>query len=461
VSVERLTADDLVMLDASATWPQDIGALAILDGAALTDATGAFRIDAVRRLIEGRLGAVPRFRQVIHVPGRGLGPPLWADVTRLAIDDHIHLLPLPAGSGDAELLTVVEGLRRRPLDPSRPMWEMWFLPGLSEGRVAWFVKLHHAMADGLAAMTTVRALLDPVTTSGDGSGSAAWRATPIPRARILLADALRRRVSAVVGLGRLLLRPRETLRELRRALPALRELLAEKPASRTSLGALIGTDRNLALIRAPIALVRRIGRASDATANDLLLAMTAAGLRALLQHRRERVERVTVRVYVPVTLRRRLGGTQQGNRIAQMVVPLHLDDAPPGHRLRRIAAETARRKARARTALGLLFHGRLVRGLLLKAVIRQRVHVTTASIPGGHRRRTLAGARLLEVFPILPLVGNVPLGVGAIAYGGTVGIGLTADRATYPDLDVLGAAMRAELDALAAGLRAGSEAAVG
>jgi WS/DGAT/MGAT family acyltransferase len=458
VSIERLTPDDLVMLDASETWPQDIGALVILDGSGLTDATGAFRIAAVRRVIEGRLGAVPRFRQIIHVPGRGLGPPLWADVTRLAIDDHVHLLPLPAGSSEAELLDVVEGLRRRPMERSRPMWEMWFLSGLPDGRVAWFVKLHHAMADGLAAMTTIRALLDPL--SGPETVTPTWRARPVPPALVLLADAFRRHLTSVGAVARLLFRPQTTAREIRRALPALRELIGERPASRTSLGALIGTDRNLALIRLPAGLARRIGRAHDATANDLLLALTEAGLRALLQHRRERVDGTTVRVYVPVTLRRRLSGTQNGNRIAQMVVPLRLDDVAPARRLRRVAAETARRKARARTALGLLFHGRMVRGLLLRAVIRQRVHVTTASIPGGHRSRTLAGAELLEAFPILPLIGNVPLGVGAIAHAGTIGIGLTADRATYPDLDILVAGMRAELEALAAEVQAADPQAV-
>jgi diacylglycerol O-acyltransferase / wax synthase len=141
-------------------------------------------------------------------------------------------------------------------------------------------------------------------------------------------------------------------------------------------------------------------------------------------------------------------GPQQGNLIAQMAVPLPLGGSDPGRRLERIAAETARRKARTRTSLGTLFRGRITRLLLLKAVMRQRVNVTTASIPGPEAPLYLAGARVLEVFPVLPLIANEPLGVGALSYAGTFGIGVVADRATYPDIDVFAAGAGQELHAL-------------
>jgi hypothetical protein len=155
-----------------------------------------------------------------------------------------------------------------------------------------------------------------------------------------------------------------------------------------------------------------------------------------------------VRIYVPVSLRRRVRGPQQGNLIGQMAVPLPLGGSDPGRRLDQVAAETARRKARTRTSLGTLFRGRIARLLLLKAVIRQRVNVTSASIPGPEVPLYLAGARVLEVFPVLPLIANEPLGVGALSYAGTLNIGVVADRDAFPDLDVFAAGAREELHAL-------------
>jgi diacylglycerol O-acyltransferase / wax synthase len=142
-------------------------------------------------------------------------------------------------------------------------------------------------------------------------------------------------------------------------------------------------------------------------------------------------------------------GPQQGNLIAQMALPLRLGGSDPGRRLQQIAAETANRKARTRTSLGTLFGGRITRRLLLMAVIRQRVNVTSASIPGPQAPLYLAGARLLEVFPVLPLIANEALGVGALSYAGTFTIGVVADRGAYPDLDVFTAGVCEALHALA------------
>ena len=86
--------------------------------------------------------------------------------------------------------------------------------------------------------------------------------------------------------------------------------------------------------------------------------------------------------------------------------------------------------------------------LLLKAVDRQRVNVCSANIPGPRRPLFLGGARVLEVVPILPLIGRVSLGVGAVSYDGAFTIGITADRDAFPDLDTFVGGMRHELSAL-------------
>jgi len=96
ISIDRLTALDQLMLGASRIWPQDIGALALLDGSNLREPTGRLRIEAVLEAIQSRLHLVPRFRQVVHVPRRGLGPPLWVDAPHFDLGEHVRVLPLPA-----------------------------------------------------------------------------------------------------------------------------------------------------------------------------------------------------------------------------------------------------------------------------------------------------------------------------------------------------------------------------
>jgi diacylglycerol O-acyltransferase / wax synthase len=447
-SIDRLTSLDRLMVGASKRWPQDIGALAILDGTSLLDPTGGLRIDAVRQAIASRLHLVPRLRQVIHAPRRGLGGPLWVDARRFDVRDHVLVRPLPPGADEAGLLPVTEELRSERFDQSRPLWRMWFMPGLPEGLVAMFVKLHHSIADGMAAMATIAAFLDADPDAPITPGSP-WTPAPPPPDRELLIDNMMQRHLRTLGrAGSMLVRPGTTLRHARRAWPAIRELLAEEPATRTSLDRMVGPDRSLAVIRTTLDEVKAVAHAHGATVNDVLLALTAGGLRTVLRRRGEPVEGTTLRTYVPVSLRPRVGGPQQGNLIAQMAVPLAMGESDAGDELRRIATETATRKARARTSLGTLIRGRLARGLMLVAVMRQRVNVTTASIPGPTVPLYLAGARVLEVFPVLPLIANEPLGVGALSYAGALNIGVVADSDAYPDLDVFVAGAREELDTL-------------
>jgi diacylglycerol O-acyltransferase / wax synthase len=445
--IDRLTPLDQLMLGASKRWPQDIGALAILDGTILLDPAGELRIGAVREAIASRLHLVPRFRQVIHVPGRGLGGPLWVDAPRFDIRDHVAVLTLPSGTGETGLLAVTEELRSQRFDPSRPLWRMWFMPGLPGRRVAMFVKLHHSIADGMAAITTIAAFLD---TDPDApiSPASPWTPAPPPSDRGLFIDNAQRHLRAGGRAGSMLVQPGVTLRQARQAWPAIHELLAEEPATRTSLDQMVGPGRSLAVIRNSLEEVKTVAHAHGATVNDVLLALTAGGLRAVLCRRGEPVEGTTVRAYVPVSLRPRARGPQQGNLIAQMAVPLVMRESDAGDELGRIAAETATRKMRARTSLGTLIRGRLVRKLMLFAVMRQRVNVTTASIPGPTAPLYLTGARVLEVFPVLPLIANEPLGVGALSYAGAFNIGVVADRDAYPDFDVFVAGAREKLDTL-------------
>src|SRR5215467_2391287 len=185
--IERLSAEDRIMLWPDDVWPQDIGALAVLDGGGLVDPDGRFRIEVVREAVAGRIHLVPRFRQLLHVPPRRLGGPLWVDDPAFDLRNHIGVVAVPAPGDEAQLLLATEGLRRRRMDRSRPLWEMWFLTGLPDRRVGMFVRTHHSIADGIAGVATLAAFLD-ATPDAAPDRAQPWSPSPAPAEADLLAD---------------------------------------------------------------------------------------------------------------------------------------------------------------------------------------------------------------------------------------------------------------------------------
>jgi WS/DGAT/MGAT family acyltransferase len=447
--VERLTVEDQLMLWPDEIWPQENGALAILDGNCLLDPDGRFQIETVRDVIAARLHLVPRFRQIIYVPPRGLGGPLWVDAPAFNLSDHVRVVRLPAPGDEAALLKATEQLRRRRLDRSRPLWEISFLIGLPDRRIGMFVKIHHAIADGIAAVAIATAFLDH-TPDAANPATPPWIPLPPPTVRELISDNLRSHSSELKAASSALTRPVTTARRARAAWLAMREMFAAEPARRTSLNRVVGPDRNLALIRADLDQIKQIAHSHDAKVNDVLLTAIAGGLRGLLRSRGEPTDDLIVRVYVPVTLRQPQQRAQaRGNLVADMVVPLPVGVSDPGRRLTQIATDTRSRKAQDRPSLGVMLRSRFVRRALLKVLGHQPVNVTTADVPGPHQALFLAGARLLEVFPVLPLLANVSLGVGALSYAGQFTIMAIADKEACPDLDIFTTGCQAELRAMA------------
>ena len=450
--MERLTAGDQLMLWPDEIWPQDIGALAVLDGSSLLDTDGRFRIEAISEAVAGRLHLVPRFRQLLYAPPRRLGGPLWVDAANFDLDNHIGELRLPRLGDEAQFLLAIERLRQRRLDRSRPLWQMWFLTGLPDRRVGLFVRMHHAIADGMAGVATIAKFLDAAPDAIPASPPA-WTPGPVPTEGALLQDTRRRRLHQLGRALSALTHPVTSGRHLAAGWPAMRELLAERPLPATSLDRRVGPDRTFALIHSSLELIKNVAHTSDATVNDVLLTVTAGGLRALLKSREEPVEQV-LRIYVPVSLHHEPRAQARGNLIGQMVVPLPIGVSDPVPRLRLIAKETVRRKARSRPSLGVVPHRGIAGRAFLKIVDRQRVNLTSADIPGPQVPQYFAGARLLEVFPIAPLIGKVSLAVAAMSYAGQLNITVIADRDGYPDLDIFIAGLREELQALAGAMSA-------
>jgi diacylglycerol O-acyltransferase / wax synthase len=448
--MDRLTALDLSMLwPDEFGWPQDIGGLAILDGSRLLDAGGRLRIGHVREAIDARLHLVPRFRQLVYFPSRGLGWPLWVDAPRFDLADHVRVFPVPAPGDEAQLLQIVEQLRRRQLDRSRPLWQMWFLPGLPDRRVGFLLKVHHTIADGVAGVATLGALTDTIPDP-PVSPAPAWTPAPEPSARELLEDNLRGRLDGFGRAASACAHPVATMGHVRAAWPALRETFAEGWAPRSSLNRPIGSDRRLAVVRSRLDVVRRVAHMHDATINDVLMAAIAGGFRDLLRSRGERVDGLVLRAYVPVSLHREQPGQAHGNLDGMMVVPLPVGVPDPTERVRLVAAETTTRKKRHRPAGGTLFRNGLVQRAFLRVLARQRwANAYVANVPGPRVPLYLAGAPLLELFPLVPLTGNLTLGVGALSYAGQFNLTAVADRDTCPDVRVFADGVRAALQSLA------------
>ncbi|HET9722777.1 MAG TPA: wax ester/triacylglycerol synthase family O-acyltransferase [Actinomycetota bacterium] len=453
--MDRLTASDIfLLLWDDYGWSTDIGGLAVLDGASLLGDDGRVRIEEVRRELEPRLHLIPRCRQLLDRPRIGLGWPLWVDAPSFDIADHIRVRPVSAPGDEAQLLQACQELTRRRLDPARPLWELWLLPGLPERRLGVLLRVHHACADGAAALAAFGALLD---LSADASTPVAppWTPTPTPTAGELLRDNLRRRRQELGRGWSGIAHPRRTLRSARRALPAWREVLTEERAPRTSLNRPVGTDRRLAIVRSRLDLAKQISHAHHAKVNDVVLAAVAGGLRELLASRGEDVQGLVQRAMVTISLHEEEPGRAQGNRPGWMMVPLPLGEPDAVRRLELIAAETAARKHDARPEAGSgIFRFVVCQRVWYRLFPRQRsVNLVVTNAPGPPVPMYLAGARLREVFPIMPTMGNLTLVVGVLSYEGQLNFTAAADRDGCPDVEVFAQGVRGALDDLEGSLR--------
>jgi WS/DGAT/MGAT family acyltransferase len=449
--MDRLSGQDLMALWFDELgWPEDIGAIAILDGSRLLDHHGRVRIQAIRRHLEPRLQLVPRFRQRLYRPPWGLGRPLWVDAAAFDLADHVRVHPLAAPGDQVQLLTACEALRRRRLDPARPLWEAWFLPGLPAQQLGLFLRAHHALADGVAGVAAFGALLD-LTADLPASVAPPWTPAPVPSAGQLLQDNLRRRLQGL-GCGPWSLAHRVgTGRQAGHGSMAVwREFFAER-APRTSLNRPIGADRRLAIVHSRLDLAKQVAHGHHAKVNDVVLAAVAGGLAQLLASRGEPVERLLLRAMVPISLHQEQPGQASGNKDGMMMVPLPVGEPDPVRRLELIAAQTAQRKRQAHPQPGLGVMGlTVVQRASVRLLAHQRfVNLAVSNVPGPPVPLYLAGARLLELFPVLPILGNQTLGVVVLSYAGQLNLTAVADRDTCPDVEVFAQGVRSALDELA------------
>jgi WS/DGAT/MGAT family acyltransferase len=314
--------------------------------------------------------------------------------------------------------------------------------------VGLFVKMHHAMADGVAGVAALGVLLDQ---AADATAPAAppWRPAQMPTNSELLRDNVRRRVQGLDRALSTVAEPIISFRRVREGWPALREFLAEDRAPRTSLnGRAIGRDRRLGIVRSRLDTAKEIAHAHNAKVNDVLLAAVASGLRDLLESREENVEDLVLRAMVPVSLHGKGSGNGMGNQDGAMVVPIPLGETDTVRRLRLIAGETRERKKKPRpqAATGIFRFAAVQRAAFHLLARQHLVNFNLSNVPGPPMPLYLAGAQVVEVFPVVPIGGNESLGVGALSYAGQLNLTAVADWEACPHLDVFVQGVRRGLD---------------
>lgn len=434
--VERASAADLMQLAVDVgPAPMHVGAVMVLD-------TGpGFSVEHARRLLGERACAVPRLRQRLRRAPPGCGRPFWADDPAFDLRHHVRQVPCPAPGDQRALLATAAVLLGEPLPRSRPLWSATFVTGLADGRTGLVIVMNHVLADGIGGLAILASLVD----EGPGLPSARPRAAPFPApapgACALAADAWAGRAHRLAHLP-------VTARTIRQGLAELGGARLPARLRPTSLNRPAGPGRRLDVIAADLAAVRDLGHACGGTVNDVFLAAVTGGLRELLASRGEKLDEVTVSV--PVSARRQATGGQLGNQVGTMPVALPATGGLAA-RVTQIAAVTRERKrtapATSAALLGPLFRMLAPTRLLRWFFNHQRlVHTFATNLRGPAQPLTFAGAPVRAVIPIPNTTGNVPVTFGMLSYAGTLWLTVLSDPVQVPDVPVLTAALRRELD---------------
>jgi len=447
-------ADRLTPLDVSflyfeePTTPMHVGGVAVF-----REPADGFDLEQLVELISQRIAFVPRYRQRVRwVPGR-LANPVWVDDEHFDVSYHVRRSALPRPGTDLQLAELVARVQSRPLDRTRPLWEMYLVEGLSDGRFAVISKTHHAMVDGIAAVDIGQVILD-TTPARRHPPADTWRPAPEPSWVELVAGAVAetvRRPTAAIdavrgGIG-------EVQHTLGRAVSAAGGLLAAaRTAARSApdspLNAVIGEQRRYATATFDLDDHRRIRKAHGGTVNDVVLATVAGALRAWLLTRGEKVSTsTTVRALVPVSVRSEGdGGQPTGNRVSSYLVDLPVGEPSPVMRLHQVSYRMQAHKdtgqaVGAEALAGLAgFSPPTLHALgarVASGLSKRWFNLVVTNVPGPQQPLYAGEARMLAAYPVVPLAKGQALSIGLTSYDGKVFYGLNADRDAMPDVDVL------------------------
>ena len=438
----------------------NIGAVIELDFGDVADPTERFEL--IRKNVVARLHEIPVLTQrVIRAPLDLTWPALVPDA-HVELDRHILRVALPSPGSADQFDRLISDFLSRPLERTRPLWQLMVIEGLEDGRTAAVLKVHHALADGVSGAETFAGLFDispevrePAPDSSDHDADAVtptrWsllfgglrRLGNDPALALgVVTSWLKRVVDVVRTAGRVLLsrgRKRSTPQQ-----PSIFE------ARRTSLNARAGAEKIYHRTRVPLADAKRAAKYHGASVTDFVMAITSGALRRLLADRGEELTRDLI-AFVPINVRGDGDTAEMGNQISGMLLALHSDIEDPVERLTAIARDSTTTAGVQRRNGAKIFQemprvlgptvlslgGKLVDALGLFDVLPPMANLMLSSVPGPPIPLWLSGHRVVSAAPVGPLLGPISLNVTVLGFEQNLEFGMLGCAKTMPDLATL------------------------
>jgi len=422
----------------------------------------------VLKMIRSKMPLLQRYRQVVKDVPMSIGRPVWVDDPNFDLEYHVRHTALPSPGSEDQLEKLFARVLSQRLDRSRPLWELWSVEGLADGRWALFSKTHHAMVDGVAGTDLTTVLLDR-SPDQEHAADVSWTAAPVPTDAELVADALSELVRSPAeqlrAIGELTKTPQNLIETLTATMST--EGTTTAPASATSLNGPIGPNRRYTYVKYPLDAVKEIRREIGGTVNDIVLAAATRGFRDLLLARGEALEGRVVRVLIPVALHARdakgmavpSGDGRYENKatVVPTDLPVAVDD--PLERARIVHEQMKEIKASNKAAAGNAISQLsgfapatfLAIGIRAAAALPAQTSINSvvSNVPGPQIPLYACGRRLLESYPCPPVFPiGARTGVAIWSYDGVLHFGIIGDYASVPDIHVLRDGIRAGFEEL-------------
>lgn len=463
--VTRLSASDASFyhLENSST-PMYVGSLSVL-----RKPRSGLSYETLLATVEQRLPQIPRYRQKVREVAFGLARPVWVDDRDFDITYHIRRSALPSPGSDAQLHELIARLGSRPLDKSRPLWEMYLIEGLARNRIAVYSKTHQALVNGMTALEIGHVVADR-TQKPPEFGEDIWIPAREPSDRRLVLGAI----------GEWITRPAEQLGAVRSAVTEVAtnssqllevgrrvadvaRTVARGTAPSSPLNTTVSRNRRFTVASGRLEDYRLVRARYDCDVNDVVLAVVAGALRNWLLSRGEPVtSTATVRAMAPMSVYpdadlETTGPGQAISEVSPFLVDLPVGEGNAVVRLSQIAhatesASTAGSLVDARTIVTLsgfappTLHAMGIR--VATTFSARQFNLLITNVPGAQKQMYVAGTKLLETYAVPPLLTNQVLAIGVTSYNGMLYFGINADRDAMSDVDVLPSLLRESLDEL-------------
>ncbi|WP_460363298.1 WS/DGAT/MGAT family O-acyltransferase [Actinocorallia lasiicapitis] len=418
----------------------------------------------VVRLIAAKLPGVERYRQRVRSVPFHVGRPVWVDDPHFQILYHVRHTAVPAPGSDEQLRNLAGRILAQRLDPKKPLWELWLVEGLENGRWAIIAKVHHCMVDGVAGMDLMTAMFDLTPETTPLPEPQEWHPHAEPSDLTLLADAvvdnLLQPVRAVANLPGLVGGLRKAPQLIDYAGGLVRQLSRFGSNSASVLNGPIGPHRRWLWVNAQLEEAREIRKAHGGTVNDVVLSAVTRGFRDQLAGRGGLDPGTVVRSAVPVSVRVAEEKGVLSNRVSAVFVNLPVGVDDPIERYTLIRSQMDDLKATNQEVGGVqitrLTDAAVAPALMVlgaRAPIRlfnPIVQTVTTNIPGPQFPLYVLGREVKELYPYVPLTGGIQVATAIFSYMGRLSFGVSADFDGQPDVELLGKGIRAGFDELLA-----------